>query len=100
MYFALVRVAVHQLVKFKFSNLIIAYPKSTVKQKHRLPSIAVIARPQAVAIAWYCGQNLYLVPGDCHGLRPRNDSGRGQTVLLLYSGFGVCYNQVRKLEFD
>ena len=23
-----------------------------------------------------------------------------QTVLLLYSGFGVCYNQVGKLEFD
>ena len=64
MYFALVRVAVHQLVKFKFSNLIIAYPKSTVKQKHRLPSTAVIARPQAVAISWYCGQNLHLVPGD------------------------------------
>ena len=63
MYFALALVAVHQLVKFKFSNLIIAYPKSTVN-KNWLPYAAVIARPQAVAISWYCTLNLHLVPGD------------------------------------
>ena len=33
-------------------------------------------------------KNRNIPPGDCHGLRPRNDSG-GRWLVLLF-GLGIC----------
>ena len=64
------------------------------KSKNQLKITTSLRARTGVAIRSLSGPGrgramLYIArDADCHGLRPRNDSGRPQLVLLFCSGFG------------